>query len=311
MEDIIAQNTEKIKWTNHKKAANEMAVRLAGISSFPRNRANRMRECSGQIEIRYCPSCGKSHTIAGSKCRDRFCPMCNWRLSLQRYAQMQAVINELRPKMEQFNSKVALVTLTIRNVSVQQLRKTIAGMSKAWDGFRNTKAFKHCLGWARSVEVTYNPDKNTMHPHYHVLMIYDTPDINMQQEEKRILKAWKASNNLSYDPQVNVREAYSKTDRDSIAAAAGEAFSYSIRAKDTEMMPDGVLGRFAKEVSGLRFASYGGEVKKIRAKLKLSDELEEEDHRSGICECGSKMEELVLVWAAGGYRYLQREEAAG
>ncbi len=304
--ESITQNSNLVKWSRHKEMTEKMAKKLAKMKSLPPQRATRMMQCGDIISGTYCPTCGKVHYTNSNRCRDRLCPLCSWRLSIQRYHEMIAVLDVLRPDMERMGSKVCMLTLTVRNVRVGDLRATMQGMSQAWKRLRQSKAFNSVWGWARCCEITYNAKAHTMHPHMHILLVYDSSDVNIATTMNEMKAGWKRANRLNYSPIIDLREAYSKAGEDELIAAAGEAFAYSIKPATTGLMSIPMLERFANEIGGLRLIGYGKAIKKAREQLGFKDESQEDEHDdSTVCECGTELEHMVLAWSAGGYHNLE------
>ena len=61
-----------------------------------------------------------------------------------------------------------LLTLTVRNCSILQLRETITEMNRAWDRLTKRKSWP-ALGFVRSLEITRGKD-GSAHPHFHCLL---------------------------------------------------------------------------------------------------------------------------------------------
>jgi hypothetical protein len=61
-----------------------------------------------------------------------------------------------------------MLTLTVRNCSVLDLRRTILDMNRAWDRLVKRKAWP-ALGYVRSLEITRGKD-GSAHPHFHCLL---------------------------------------------------------------------------------------------------------------------------------------------
>lgn len=301
----IPQAHPIVKWERHKMQSEKLAKRMLRMGSISRQRVSRMLSCGEQINYQYCPTCGKHHVTGIKLCRDRMCPLCSWRLSIQRYHEMVAVLEEMKPEMERMQSKVCMLTLTVRNVNVEDLRSCMLSMTKAWNSLRGSKQFKRVMGWARCAEITYNIRTRTVHPHFHILLVYDSPNVDIASTMGELKAGWKSAASLDYNPIIDLCEAYSNNGNDDIIAAAGEAFAYSIKPATSLLMPDKPLEEFIRQIQGLRFVSYGKRIKELRAKLGYQDELEEEKHEQDICECGTRLEKVALVWAAGGYKNLE------
>lgn len=121
-----------------------------------------------------------------SRCmNNRFCPNCRkWDLA--------GAIHNLRKPLNDLLLQgyyPYLVTLTVPNIPGEDLRRTIEKMNKAFrklfgaysyslDG--NTKGFKERLmefqGAIKVLEITYNAESNTYHPHFHCMFFSEEYD---------------------------------------------------------------------------------------------------------------------------------------
>jgi len=64
--------------------------------------------------------------------------------------------------------RYVMLTLTVRNCSVLDLKKTVTGMNQAWKRLIERKTWP-ALGFVRSLEITRGKD-GSAHPHYHCLL---------------------------------------------------------------------------------------------------------------------------------------------
>lgn len=159
------------KWKEHKTESLYMSQRMMLHPSL-RARAARMKFCGVTLGAQKCPICGKIHVKGGHMCHDRLCPLCQWRLSATRFAQMIHSLEVLDTKLTKEDATIGMLSLTLRNVPVFRLRETIEKMSSAWKIMRQRKSFGVLvIGAARSVEITYNSDQNNYHPHIHIFLI--------------------------------------------------------------------------------------------------------------------------------------------
>lgn len=307
---IITHSDPLNKWVTHKKMAEDMARKLAKMRTIASGRAARMLTCGDTLSTYRCQECGHIHIAAVQRCRDRLCPLCSWRLSIQRYHEMLDALELLRPRMDENHIKVCMLTLTVRNVKVRDLKECLRSMSGAWKRLYQAKIFKPVWGWARCTEITYNSLQRTCHPHMHILLLWDEKNMSIAETMKQLKEGWRAAARLDYTPIIDLREAYSKDGDDELIAAAGEAFAYSIKPATTGNMPLRHLEEFANAISGFRFISYGGAIKQARQELGFKDEDEEQEHQETVCTCGSQMEHMVLAWSAGGYHRLKKEGEA-
>jgi hypothetical protein len=100
--------------------------------------------------------------VQGKYCKQRFCTVCN-RIRTANY------INSYTKVINTF-SEPYMLTLTLRNCKGKDLRFTIQQMQSFFRYFnkQQTKAgYKN--KYLRKLEVTFNHDKTTYHPHYHIV----------------------------------------------------------------------------------------------------------------------------------------------
>lgn len=110
-------------------------------------------------------------------CRDRLCPMCQWRRSLKMAAQARAVVakcNEMKWLRDQSHYKKTtlaaapqqvkgyrwiMLTLTQRNVEGPELSTELDKMSKALSRLVRRKEWAPIKGWLRATETTHNTQR--------------------------------------------------------------------------------------------------------------------------------------------------------
>lgn len=230
-----------------------------------------MISCADTLDYKYCPDCGSIHLARAWLCRDRLCPVCSWRLSLKRAAEMQRVITWIQ---QRYDIVAEMLTLTLRNVSITNLDTTINRMMRAWSNVTKRAAYRQSiLGYARSLEITRSYD-GRYHPHIHVLLLR-RPYIQLRHNDW--VDMWRDVCRLDYAPIVHVQTAYSVTpsgDRDytDIAQAAVESLKYAVKSKVLADMPRADLPTMATAVKGKRLVTYGGIIKTARTALAYSDD---------------------------------------
>jgi len=303
-----------VKWTEHKKAAAILAGRMLRISRnaglqqehFER-RALSMGSCSSRIEVTHCPECGKLHVSRSWLCRDRLCPVCGWRLSIQRAGEMQQALTYMRDGGTPLLA--ALLTVTQKNVPPEALENEIGAMLTAWKAVTKRRAFARWVaGYGRSLEVTYNPNSKTFHPHIHVILFFKPG-----YKEKGYIpwaewqEMWREAMGLDYPPDVDIRWAYDKATGkaaeswEQITAAAVETFKYSLKPGAALKTSDDGLYYLAMALKGRRLVSYAGSLRAARAALNIkdTDEPREMEETTLLCsECGcTELDVAALAWA--------------
>ena len=258
-----------VKWAHMKGASRKMAGRLfaAGL----KDRAARMWQCGDYLVV-HPSTTGEVVADSPMLCHDRLCAVCSWLLSRRRFAEMMAVFNALSPEIIENGYKATMLTLTIRNMPLCDLRKSIDAMADAWHNLIRREAFREVVGWARSLEITYNKQADTYHPHMHVILMWRSYDDTPLMSEY-IRDAWRRSAKLDYDPQTDIRPVYSADSADgelsksSIIKSALEAFKYAVKPDSASDVPQKDLFEFAGAIKGVRFVSYGKAIKRARQAL--------------------------------------------
>lgn len=140
---------------------------------------------------------GEKKLVDANFCRDRLCPMCNWRRGMRAFTQMSEVMEVI-----QNDYQFVFLTLTVTNCKGEELNKTIDDLLKSFKKLTNYKKFKKATkGYFRALEITHdveptitkkmyykrrkhydkngykigdpNPAYDTYHPHFHIIMAMD------------------------------------------------------------------------------------------------------------------------------------------
>ena len=285
------------KWVVHKGEAKHVAEKMAAIGYT--GRALRMAKCADVIEYTYCHDCDKYTVARANLCRDRFCPICSWRLSLQRYISMSKIIERL-PKS---SAGYSLITLTVKNCLPDRLSFTLDTMYNAWNRLRQRKTIKNAIGYAKSIEITFNNRTLQFHPHYHILIAWG--DYNGKED---IINEWlKSCAQSGLTASYKAQDAQDIHDKghegNSMAAAICETYKYAVKGNDLDLMPLMWFKKIAQELAGKRLVAFGGEIKRIAAELKINMEIVDSGEINVCHRCGSMdVDRLIYHWAFDGYK---------
>lgn len=309
------------KWTMHKLSAKNVADKLMKIQKYARG--YRMQTCAEKIGMAVCQKCGRKHITYAQLCRDRFCPVCGWRLALKRFANMVQIVQGLRERYPE--SEWQFVTLTVANCRPEELGVTLDEMARTWNCIWSRKSTKTrpIQGWARSLEVTYNKDTKTFHPHYHVLVLWDDGYSPDEFEQEWLERAWMKTIQLRTVSQAQKSEMVSAQNRCMISSiydqeeeeaqevtkAVLETYKYSIKSKDLQEMPLKIFKELDEKLKGRRMVAFGGIVKEYAQEMglvnmdKAAETADEDDDDQRACmACGStQVIEIVGQWAGDGY----------
>ena len=126
-----------------------------------------------------------------------------------------------------------LLTLTVKNVSSEELAPTLDKLAGAWNKLSQRKEFKQVKGWFRALEVTRNKRHGNYHPHFHVLMVMPKSYFEGKGyiTQKCWAEAWRTALEVDYTPIVDVRKVYEKEGK-GLAGVAAEVGKYTVKSTD-------------------------------------------------------------------------------
>lgn len=290
----------------------EWAVEI-GSDSFA-EKAERVAGCSTYWTGFKCPDCGRLHHMVSYGCRDRLCPICAAKLARATAAQALQAMSVMDMDSSLPADGWALVTLTQVNVPGIELSSEIDRMLDAWALLRHLRPVKRILlAWARSIEITYNADAGTFHPHIHCIVCVGDPAL---ADGSGAAAGWWADRwaecmKLDYTPVCNVQplrnhEAVFEVSKYvcKMSSVLSQSLPPMIRAE--------VIRTIATAIYGRRLKSYGGAWLRTRRLLRMRpaeelDDTQMADLADGLeerCQCGSSasLVPCVLVWAGMEYR---------
>jgi plasmid rolling circle replication initiator protein Rep len=305
----MEQTPTRSKWEQKKLRAKIIAAKLEAIGE--KKRSERMAMCSTYITANECPSCGHMHVLHTKLCRDRLCPICQWRLSMRRFATMYTIVDGLQHAYPE--SQWQFVTLTLRNCRAEDLSATIDLMSSTWNKIASNTTFKEFYqGWAKSLEITYNPRTRTLHPHYHILLMQRT-----HFGGKYVQRSWcrllhNQTSALAQCTETIDMQAGDEINKDAIL----ETYKYAFKSDEAEDMPLSIFRHLVKAIKGRRLVAYGGKVKEYAQLCQLPpiDNPSEDDEAEAAAlinkcvKCGRVgLIQTVGMWNRNGYIWREVE----
>lgn len=236
-------------------------------------------------------------------CKNKLCPMCNWRRSMKYSYQTSRIVDEAIK--QEPRARFIFLTLTVKNVAGNDLNQTLSSLTQSFDRlFRRAKVKKNLIGYLRSVEVTHNELTNEYHPHIHVLLMLKTSYFKggnyISQEEWGDM--WSQSLKVDYVPMVDVRAVKEK--EKGLRGAILETAKYPTKPFKLEMENKQVVDDLYNGLYRKRQLGYGGLFKVIKKQLAL-DDAENGDliHTSEDKDSLSEGTKIVAIWNAAKQNY--------
>lgn len=272
------------KWDNHKTAVDEVSF-FYHTSADPRHQkyANRVFQCAEILRFMYVDDLTTGESKLKLKnahfCRVRLCPICQWRRS----AAWRARLFQNLPKIfeEYKNLSFIFLTLTVKNININNLSEELSKMNSAWNKLRLNKKFKSSiLGYIRATEVTKN--KDDAHPHFHCILAVKNSYFKKNYiKQAEWAEMWKSCLKVDYLPVIDVRKIKS-TDNQIESKAIIETLKYTTKISDLLEDQTWFL-TLTEQLRNKRFLATGGIFKDIlkeevsNEEMLLKDENQDEE----------------------------------
>lgn len=258
------------KWGIKKMASLKLSKAYSVLGAVENNpyfsrKSERIEDCGSVLAFRQYET-GERRLHSANFCRVRLCPMCAWRRSLKIYGQTTKVIQEYEKKYVNF--KPILITLTVKNCTKEELDSVLNQMFKAFNRFTKYEQIsKMNNGYFRALEITYNWEKDTYHPHFHCIFMVNKNYFSGRDYMKKsdYAKLWQKALKVDYEPVVDVRKVKDM-------GAIAEVSKYAVKEIENYIGDNlEVLKVLDSVIHRRRLVSYGGEFKKIHKLLNLDD----------------------------------------
>ena len=273
----VNKNGKDNNWKERKKSTLDLADSYKRIGS---NKYYRVLDCSTFLEFRL--AVDNSLKLSNANfCKVRLCPMCSWRRSLKIFGQVSRVMDHVE---ENYNYKYIFLTLTVKNCYGEDLRDTLDLMIKAFNTMTRRKAFKQAVnGYFRSLEITYNKENGTYHPHFHMILAVNDSyfkDTRIYLTQNDWTELWKSCLKVDYTPIVDVRRIKENKEKD-FGKVVAETAKYTVKPEDflirdekgniKENLTDEVVKTLDEALHRKRLTAFGFIFKEVHKKLNLDD----------------------------------------
>jgi len=277
------------------------------------DKAQRCQDCGTRLTFGECQNDGTKHLLQANFCGQRLCPLCAWRRSMKLTAEVSAVLHLAAERWPE--RAYVMLTLTQRNVPGQDLAHEVSRILDGWSKLRHRREFREVSGWLRALEVTYNAQAGTWHPHLHILLQVKPSYFTGRAyvSHAKWVALWRAVMALDYDPSVDVHRVRQRASGDALGAASAEVGKYTVKDTDlTGNTPQEASERLLvldSALAGRRLVAWGGDLRRIAKELETGDEddlvhITGEDHGPTCPVCGSDLVEVVYRWSRERQAYL-------
>jgi plasmid rolling circle replication initiator protein Rep len=269
---FLSDHSPKDKpWDVHKAQSSQVSSALSLGFESHQKQAARMSECAHNLEFGWRDNTETGESVLKLKsarfCRVRHCPICQWRRSLMWVARFYQAFPKIYADHPEW--RYILVTFTVRNCPISELKKTISYMNSAWKRLIERKSWPG-LGFVRSLEITRGSwvmkdsglliaprvvhhvpiedrqlkDKNSAHPHYHCLIAVPPSYFAGRNylSTAKWSQLWQEALRSDYSPVCDSRAVkpkdYSKLRGKTIWTPEQEAFELSVDETRNAILQD-------------------------------------------------------------------------
>lgn len=301
----------------HIQALSDSLTRL-GLHS----NAHRLLNCGTELHFATPVINGKPQDkpilYSANFCSNRLCPMCAWRRSLKIFRQVHMILDYTDQHIKEY--KYLLLTLTVPNVSAEDLPQKLKDMQYAWCRFTHPldtpAVHKVMKGWARFLEVTYNKDTDTFHPHFHVVVAVNPSYFSgtTYLNHDKWLHYWQRACSDPSITQVDVRRMNcAAADGVGRGAAIAEVAKYCVKPSDLVFddpdLMDHVVGTMFYSLKNKRLVNFGGVLADANNAIRsqgfdendLTD-VTNENINLYYVQLGVEFIKTVYIWSPTGYR---------
>ena len=286
---------EDSPWDGHGENAQTLMNWFSVGDEWQQKKSEKMEYC-GRSLIFAVSNEGVHKLKKAEFCRIRFCPRCVWRRSLAwkaRWYQAWPEIMKELPKARFFH-----LVLTVENIPVEDLKKELTLMNKAWKKMVDRKTWP-AVGFVRSTEVTIsNKKKGYVHPHFHCLVMVR----NSYFKDWNYMTAddWRSywASALGRHPEEMIKPYIRAIDPrlgvDGVAAAVREVFKYAVKGIELKKNDRGdwveTLLEMDRQLKGTRATALGGY---IATAFKGREEITEDEMLSAKEEADEATEKYL------------------
>ena len=201
----------------------------------------------------------------GNFCNNRFCPKCSW---LRAKRDTFEILELLKVVQLEEKKEYIFITLTAPNIPAEKLSEEITEFNKAFQRLVKMEDFKKISkGFIRKLEVTYNEEENTYHPHFHCIVAVNKSYFKSKFyiSERKLLEMWKKAKRDEKITQVDMRKCKMDTVYEALELA-----TYSTKQSQLYKSKE-IFDVFYKNLKGRQLMTFSGVFKDYKKKIELGE----------------------------------------
>ena len=202
------------------------------------------------------------------------------------------------------------ITLTVPNVSKDDLKEEIKEINSAIDKMTKRKKFQQFKAYFTKLEITYNRKRNDYHPHIHLLVAVEKNYFDKSNKDyikqEELLKHWQSAKNDYSITQVDIRALKDNND-DKLMKSILELSKYEAKSSDFAINQE-VFETFYFALKGARMTRFNREYRTLGKLYDIDKYGIFEDYQLEIDEYGEFTCKSISHWQFKTKEYLTNFE---
>lgn len=241
----------------HKVFQAHLSVKLSqaylNSKHWSEDKASRLKTCGDFVMIAQ-----NGGIIGANFCKNRYCPICQWRASRAMFGHMCRIVSYLDTEFPDYRYLLLTVTL----VNTVTLSEGLEAVLKGFNNLTHDRTFRKVVrGFLRSLEITYKESAQTWHPHIHCIVAVDDNYFKGDYlDHSSWRKLWERAARVNYHSNVDIRTIKG----DKIKAIA-EVAKYAVKPCSLDLDELDTVGVYSELIDSTykrRLRSYGGVMRK-------------------------------------------------
>ena len=268
---------------------------------------DRMHNCGKVVKYALDTVNEKKKLLYTETCESRFCARCQKMKSIKLGQKLFTLTNYLKVEKEY---RFLFITLTVPNVSKDDLKEEIKEINKAIDKMTQRKKFQQFKAYFTKLEITYNRKRNDYHPHIHLLVAVEKNYFDKSNKDyikqEELLKHWQSAKNDYSITQVDIRALKDNND-DKLMKSILELSKYEAKSSDFAINQE-VFETFYFALKGARMTRFNREYRTLGKLYDIDKYGIFEDYQLEIDEYGEFTCKSISHWQFKTKEYLTNFE---
>lgn len=268
---------------------------------------DRMHNCGKVVKYALDTVDEKKKLLYTETCESRFCARCQKMKSIKLGQKLFTLTNYLKVEKEY---RFLFITLTVPNVSKDDLKEEIKEINKAIDKMMKRKIFQQFKAYFTKLEITYNRKRNDYHPHIHLLVAVEKNYFDKSNKDyikqEELLKHWQSTKNDYSITQVDIRALKDNND-DKLMKSILELSKYEAKSSDFAINQE-VFETFYFALKGARMTRFNREYRTLGKLYDIDKYGIFEDYQLEIDEYGEFTCKSISHWQFKTKEYLTNFE---